>query len=159
MIKFHWSYIPLLASFIAIGGALTLQYGFNIAPCQLCYEQRYLWMATGFFALWARCFHGKIFIILTFFLLMASMVMGIYQTGTIYGLWLEATSCQAGGFSQDTAAMIGNLGHMDLNNLEFTPSCNSADQKIFGLPIPLLNSLLALMTLILSFFSIKYMSK
>lgn len=146
MFRYHWSIVIGLISVGTLLGALILQYGFDVAPCKLCYQQRYLWLATLVTACIAWLFRHKkhyqiFFLIIVALLLLGSFSIGIYQTGTIYSWWSAVIACEASSINFDA---LNAFDPQNIENLSFTPSCSNADQLVFGIPIPLLNAFIAI---------------
>ncbi len=158
MFRYHWGIIIMIISMGAIFGALIMQYGFGIAPCELCYYQRYLWIATFIVASLAWLFRKKksyqvILLIATALLLFASFGVGMHQTGTIYAWWGAIVSCEASVVDFDG---LNAFDPANTGNLSFTPSCSSTDQLIFNIPISLLNAFVAIICLFYLAFCIKF---
>lgn len=151
MHKIYWSIIPFLASIFAASSALLLQYFMNFRPCELCYTQRYIWYATAAISVIAYFWRNKIFIYLVLLLILASIIVGIYQSGMVFEWWTGVTQCGAGQFDANQLGNLSNLSNMDTNNLQFNVSCSSIDQKLFNfLPLPLANTLFAGFTFIIT---------
>lgn len=137
--------INLLIIFFAVAAivsALVLEYFFNILPCRLCTYQRILWLLLTFVAAVNLRFCNKsadiikrlLFIIIVL-LLVTAIVISVYQSGTIYGLWQEVYSCSSSEFDLTKATI-------SLDNVQLSVPCNSLDQTVFALPLPVYNTIL-----------------
>ena len=92
--------MPLLL----LGGAYVAQYGFGLAPCEMCWWQRYPHFAALAFAVlaWLRP-PGTTAISLAALGLAISGVIGLFHAGVEYGWWEGLTAC-----STDNLASSGN---------------------------------------------------
>ncbi|MGR3374835.1 disulfide bond formation protein B [Pseudooceanicola nanhaiensis] len=78
-------------------GALAFQYLGGLAPCKLCYWQRYphaLAVAIGVLALWLG---GRTLARLGALAALATAGVGLYHTGVERGWWEGPTSCSGAG--------------------------------------------------------------
>jgi disulfide bond formation protein DsbB len=95
----------LLALFIpaaALGTALTSQYGFGLAPCEMCHWQRwphYAALVPALAALLLPMGTGvkRSLIILTALLVAISGLIGAFHAGVEYQWWPGLTSCSTTG--------------------------------------------------------------
>ncbi len=113
---------PFIAPLVAILGASAAlivawisQYGFGLAPCELCYWQRYGYgaaIAIGFLAFIAernrkKSSVGRIILSLAFF---ATAAIALFHAGVEYHWWQGFTSCTGnlatGGSVEDLLAAI-----------------------------------------------------
>ncbi|MFV0320928.1 MAG: disulfide bond formation protein B [Alphaproteobacteria bacterium] len=151
MQKIHWSIFPFFAAIFAASSALLLQYFMNFRPCELCYTQRYIWYVTAIVSAIAYFWRKRIFIYPILLLILASVIMGLYQSGMVFEWWTGVTQCGAGQFDANQLGSLSNLGNLDPNNLQFNVSCSSIDQKLFNiLPLPLANALFAGFTFVIT---------
>lgn len=85
---------------IALATALTSQYGFGLAPCEMCHWQRwphYAALAPALAALVLPLGEGakRGLIILAALLIATSGLIGLYHAGVEYHWWQGLTTCTA----------------------------------------------------------------
>jgi len=85
---------------IALGTALTSQYGFGLAPCEMCHWQRwphYAALVPSLAALLLPLSAGakRGLIILAALLIAVSGLIGLYHAGVEYHFWQGFTTCTA----------------------------------------------------------------
>ena len=91
----------LVASSI-LGTAYIFQYGFDYAPCDLCYKQRYPYMAiialSGFWVIKNDVSNKttQIITLICGLLLVGNGVLGGFHAGVEYGWWQGPTACTSG---------------------------------------------------------------
>ncbi len=107
----------LLSALVPAGllaGAYGSQYIGGLAPCEMCYWQRYAHMAALFFALGAMALsrmpdRGRIFVWLAAAAIFASGAIGAYHAGVEAGIFEGFTQCTAtanAGSAQDMLNQI-----------------------------------------------------
>lgn len=144
-----WYQFSFWLAIAAIAAVYFLQYVMNIAPCDLCYKQRYIWYAIASISLVAHFYHNRLLFFIITLLFIASLGLALYHTGIIYGLWIGPTSCS------NQSLNISNLQNTDfssLSNLSYPALCSSADQKLFGIALPFNNAILSVFGLLTHIF-------
>lgn len=132
----------LLGSGGALLGALYFQYGLGLAPCALCYDQRYAHGASLAAAGLALLTNGRPRLGLISFaglaLLVGSAIAG-YHVGVEQGWWPGPTACSAPDFAKLDIEQLRAA-------LEATPviRCDEITWSLFGLSMAGYNFLLSL---------------
>ncbi len=145
MFRFSWYMVMAITSAFVLVSALFFEHVLLISPCKLCYYQRYLWMgvfATSIMGFLLRETYHRVLMWIISLLLICSVVIATYQTGTIYHWWGEVISCQS---NISDFSSLGSLNDLDLQKLSFQPSCSNVDQLIFNVPMPVFNALISLL--------------
>ncbi len=102
---------------LAVPTALLLavyfaQYGFGLAPCEMCWWQRYPHFAAIALALPALLTLGTrigdVLLRLAALALAVSGLIGAFHAGVEYGWWEGLTSCSSTGLGNDPLASIMN---------------------------------------------------
>lgn len=134
--------IALLAPALLLGGALLSQYVGGLAPCEMCYWQRWPHAAAIIFALLAILLRGArgggFLLVLAALAIAVSGGIGVFHAGVEYGWWEGLTACStsnAGGSPQDI-----------LNTIMATPlvRCDVAQWTLFGISLAGYNAILSL---------------
>ena len=91
----RWLALALPAALL--GGAYLSQYGFGLAPCEMCWWQRYPHMAAIVFALLAfRARPVAPLVGAAALGILGSGLIGAFHAGVEYGWWEGLTACTAG---------------------------------------------------------------
>ncbi|MBK5264380.1 MAG: disulfide bond formation protein B [Alphaproteobacteria bacterium] len=134
--------IALIAPAGLLGGALLSQYVGGLAPCEMCYWQRWPHAAAIIFALFAILLRGgtggRFFLILSALFIATSGGIGVFHAGVEYGWWEGLTACStstAGGSAQDI-----------LNSIMATPlvRCDVPQWTLLGISLAGYNAILSL---------------
>lgn len=134
--------IALLAPAGLLGGALLSQYVGGLAPCEMCYWQRWPHAGAIIFALFAFLLRGgvagRFFLILAALAIATSGGIGVFHAGVEYGWWEGLTACStsgAGGSAQDV-----------LDIIMATPlvRCDVPQWTLFGISLAGYNAILSL---------------
>lgn len=134
--------IALLAPAALLGGALLSQYVGGLAPCEMCYWQRWPHAAAIIFALLALLLRGgaggRFLLALAALSIAISGGIGVFHAGVEYGWWEGLTACSTndvGGSAQDI-----------LNNIMATPlvRCDAPQWTLFGISLAGYNAILSL---------------
>ncbi|WP_432769596.1 MAG: disulfide bond formation protein B [Sphingopyxis sp.] len=93
--------VAFAAPLLLYGGALVSQYGFGLAPCEMCYWQRWPHQAAIVLALLALLLRGndtamRALTTLAAFAIAISGAIGIFHAGVEYGWWEGLTTCASG---------------------------------------------------------------
>ncbi|MAC81365.1 MAG: disulfide bond formation protein B [Rhodobacteraceae bacterium] len=91
--------LAALGSAALLLGALGFQYIGGLAPCHLCYLQRYPHAAAVAIGVLALAFRARILCLLGALAAAASGVVGIYHTGVERHWWQGPTTCTSGSVS------------------------------------------------------------
>lgn len=92
--------LAFLVPAIALGGALTSQYGYGLAPCEMCHWQRWPHYAALVPALVALLLPvppnlRRLLVIIAALLIATSGLIGVYHAGVEYHWWQGFTTCTA----------------------------------------------------------------
>ncbi len=132
----------------SLGVAVVAERFFDVFPCKLCMDQRYvLWGLAGLSAL-AACLYKKTWVhIMALFGVLGSLALSVFQLGVEQGWWKYAcpTMPIPSYIKADPAKVVDYLQH--------TKSCRQA-WKLLGIPVSLLN-LLAMASFIVLYISLR----
>ena len=79
---------------LLLGGAYLSQYGFGLAPCEMCWWQRYAHFAALGIALLSTVLAPKrVWIALAALAIVAAGLIGGFHAGVEYGWWEGLTAC------------------------------------------------------------------
>lgn len=138
----HLPLLLLLGSGGALLGALYFQYGLDLAPCALCYDQRYAHLgalvAAGL-ALLAPARLRRMLILLAGLALLSGAGIAGYHVGIEQGWWSGPSGC--------SAPALANLDIDELRAaLEAAPvvRCDDVPWSLFGISMAGYNFLLSL---------------
>lgn len=139
LLAVRW-FFPLViaASALALGTALTAQYGFGLEPCVLCQYQRIpYWAAVGAaaVALWVPASDRAGIALVIVFIFACGTALAFYHFGVEQKWWHAATACAAqGGLPMDFDAFrAGPL-------TPIAKPCDAIDWTIFGVSITAYNA-------------------
>jgi disulfide bond formation protein DsbB len=136
--------IAIAAPTFLLGGALLSQYVGGLAPCEMCYWQRWPHAAAIIFALLAILLRGgaggRVLLVLAAIAIAVSGGIGVFHAGVEYGWWEGLTACStsaAGGSAQDV-----------LNSIMATPlvRCDVPQWTLFGISLAGYNAILSIGT-------------
>lgn len=132
----------LLGSAGALLGALYFQYGMGLAPCALCYDQRYAHGAALVPAAFALLVRGRAQMLLVglagLVLLVGAGIAG-YHVGVEQGWWAGPTGCSAPAFADlDIAQLRAAL------DAAAVVRCDEIPWSLFGISMAGYNFLLSL---------------
>lgn len=124
----------LLGSGALLGGAYYFQYVEGLAPCDMCYWQRYPHMvaiAAGLMAVasfaWPR--FAFVFTLTAIAALFVTGGIGVYHAGVEWNFWEGPSSCTGPAFDSTAPASGGVLGSL---NKVHGPSCSVAALRVLG---------------------------
>ena len=130
-----------------VGGALFIEHGLGVKPCDLCLQQRIPYyvgtvLAAGAAVIAARRPRGTapaLALSLVALLFAAGSIGGAYHAGVEWGLWAGPTGC-TGGISRPAA--MGDF----LRQLETVKvvRCDEVAMRILGLSLAAWNAVIAL---------------
>ncbi len=134
---------------ITLGAAFIAQYGFGLAPCQLCLWQRWPYAAAILLGLaaWRNAKLRPWLLGLTGLAFLATSGIGAFHTGVEYGWWKGLESCGGGGTAQSIEALRAQIMSAPIVR------CDEVAFRFLGLSMAAWNALwgLALALLTLSF--------
>ena len=128
--------LALLVPLALLGRAYISQYGFGLAPCQMCWWQRYAhFAALGFAVLaWLRP-PGIIFVALAALAIAVSGMIGGFHAGVEYRWWEGLTACATGS--------LGGGNPLDAIMNAPLVRCDVAPWSLFGISLAGWNFLLS----------------
>jgi len=86
--------LAVLVPAALLGGAYVAQYGFGLAPCEMCWWQRYPhFAALGIGALSYVLKPGRVWAALAGLAILTSGALGGFHAGVEYGWWEGITGC------------------------------------------------------------------
>ncbi|MBX3453225.1 disulfide bond formation protein B [Ferrovibrio sp.] len=96
---------------ITLGAAFVAQYGFGLAPCQLCLWQRWPYAAAILLGLaaWRNQALRPWLLALTGLAFLATSGIGGFHTGVEYGWWKGLESCGGGSTAQSLEALRAQI--------------------------------------------------
>ncbi|MBX9884625.1 MAG: disulfide bond formation protein B [Novosphingobium sp.] len=102
--------LALLVPSALIAAVYVAQYGFGLAPCDMCWWQRYPHFAAIAFALAAWATRGTrlggALVALAALAIGASGAIGAFHAGVEYGWWQGPTACSSTSLGNDPLASI-----------------------------------------------------
>ena len=123
-----------IASLTLILTALGFQYIGELAPCDLCYKQRWAYYSAIALIPLALFFYGRDFKSFSRYVLIGMAVvfflntlLGIYHSGVEWKLWAGPTGCAGTG---DLSATIDLLG--ELEKVKIVP-CDKVQWSLLGI--------------------------
>ena len=132
--------VALAAPLLLYGGALLSQYGFGLAPCEMCYWQRWPHQAAIILALLALLLRRSDSAMRTLTLLAAvaiaiSGAIGVFHAGVEYGFWEGITTCAT-----------GSAGPVSLDAIMNAPliRCDTAQWTLLGISLAGFNAIFSL---------------
>lgn len=140
------SYV-LLAAVGSLGllvGAYGFQYLGELAPCKLCYWQRYPHMAAVVIGVFALMIPGRLLPFLGALAAFSSAAVGGYHTGVERELWQGPTTC--------TSTPVGGLSTNDLfDQIMAAPlvRCDEVAWEMLGLSMASWNAIASLALVLL----------
>ena len=141
--------IIFLYSFLALGFALILEYGFGLRPCRLCTLQRIPYLIIIFIIIIQLLLKpsGKLITILVFLCLLAELAFSLNHSLLSLGV-INSSGCES---AVALPSGIDNLKNA-LQSNTLIIDCENANKKILGLHLSSYN---ALASIIFLFFIIK----
>ena len=154
----YWPWFTLILSASLLIGAWIFQYGFDYAPCQMCYWQRHAHKVVIGLSVAAILFNrfgfGKprFWMVLIILGLLVSFGLGFWHMGVEYKWWEGPKSCSAvGGFEVfDPDDLLSSLGDPIK-----PPACSDAVWHFLALSMAGWNALISLVGAGLSLMALK----
>ncbi len=125
-----------LAIAATIGGALVFQYGFGVAPCELCYLQRIPYyvampvaLLSAFLPNGSRTIRLGLAMLALIFLV--NVAFGIYHSGVEWKFWAGPAACSgpAGGVADSGLDLLQQMAQAAV------VSCSEASFRFLGLSL------------------------
>lgn len=153
----HWPLIAFLLSAGLLGGAYAFEYIGGLAPCQMCYWQRYAHMAVLAAALLAMIVQRlglpapikRASLLLIAIAFGVSAYIAIWHMGVEYKWWAGLESC-LGAPSADVFSIDDLLGSLE-EPMKIVP-CDEAAWTLFGISMAGYNAALSTLALLASLF-------
>lgn len=138
--------IIFLYSFLALGFALILEYGFGLRPCRLCTLQRIPYLIIIFIIIIQLLLKpsGKLITILVFLCLLAELAFSLNHSLLSLGV-INSSGCES---AVALPSGIDNLKNA-LQSNTLIIDCENANKKILGLHLSSYNALASIIFLIL----------
>ena len=122
---------------VLLASVLTAQFGFGLAPCEMCHWQRwphYAALVPALGAFVVRAPRGRVLLVaLAALCIAASGAIGVFHAGVEYHWWQGLTRC--------TAPMGGSIA--DILNAPLT-RCDVAAWTLFGISLAGYNAIVSL---------------
>lgn len=122
-----------------IAAVYIAQYGFGLAPCEMCWWQRYphfAAIALAFGALATRGTRlGRALVVLAALAIGTSGAIGAFHAGVEYGWWQGPTACSSTSLGDDPLASIMNAPLI---------RCDTPAWTLFGISLAGFNFLISL---------------
>ena len=138
----------LIASSVALFGAIVLEYVLGFIPCQICIYQRWPYFLTVLFAIvmLARPKNFTLFFFLIIICLFFGVGLSVYHIGVENGIFSASDICSG---SYNNVKSLDDL-QKQIDSLQSLPSCDVA-QKLFKIPISQINLIYSLFILVIGF--------
>ena len=129
--------VALVTPLGLLGGAYVAQYGYGLAPCEMCWWQRYPHFAAVAFAAlaWLRP-PGSIMVVLAGLAMAISGLIGGFHAGVEYGWWEGLTACSTSTLGSGGSALDAIMNAPLVR-------CDVAPWSLFGLSLAGWNFLLS----------------
>ena len=150
----------LLMGFIFIGSlslilaALGFQYIGELAPCDLCYKQRWTYYIAIAIIPIALFLYGrdmpqisKLILIVMALVFFANTALGIYHSGVEWKLWAGPTGCSGSGSLDDTINLL-----KELESIKIVP-CDKVQWSLLGISMAGYSALASLALGLISLFT------
>ena len=134
-------WLAILGAVGALLGAFFFQYVVGLAPCQMCYYQRYAHVAIIVAGVLALAVPGRATLVLGALTGLVSAAIAFYHTGIERKWWAGPSACS--GAAEDLGALSGS----DLLSTEAPAPvvrCDEIPWEMFGLSMANYNVLLSL---------------
>ena len=130
-----WLVLLGLASAAALASAYALQYLAGFEPCQLCYWQRYPYMAViAVAAVGVASRFVRLGLLLVLVLFLTGMGLSLYHVGVEQGIFALPAGCAAGG----TATTVEELRALMMTA---PPPCDQVSVMFIGLSLSAWNAI------------------
>ena len=144
-IKKYWVFIVLLFSSIAILGALTAEYIFDILPCKMCLYQRYLYyfiIIISLIFLFSKTIPLKLYFWISSFSFAIGLIFSLWHVGIEQKILPGLSGCSS---IVNISQSLTTLKEQILNQNIIT--CDEITWSIMGLSVATINSILLIFLL------------
>lgn len=132
---------PLLAllALFTLGAAFVAQYGFGLAPCELCIWQRWPYLVAAIFGLaaWPAAPLRPWLLRIAALCFLATSGIAVFHAGVELGLWQGLTSCSGGGTATTLEALRAQVAAAPVVR------CDDVPFRFLGLSMAAWNALWA----------------
>ena len=140
-----WLILLGLASAGALASAYALQYLAGFEPCQMCYWQRYPYMAViGVAVIGVASRFIRLGLLATLVLFLVGAGLSVWHVGVEQGIFPLPTGCVAGG----TAATVEELRALVMTA---PPTCDQVTVSFLGLSLSTWNGIASLVLAAITF--------
>ncbi len=137
--------LALAVPALLLGGAYISQYGFGLAPCEMCYWQRWPHMAAiGLAGLGLILRNNAKTAPQSWWAVLAAAIaiavsggIGVFHAGVEYGWWKGLTACATAGALQPGSVLQGGITTVVVR-------CDEAQWDLFGISLAGFNALFSL---------------
>lgn len=144
-----WLKLLALASASALAVAYLLQYGFGFEPCQLCFWQRYPYMAAiavAVVGVISRYVRLALLALVLLFLIGAGIA--VYHVGVEQGVWALPAGCATVDGATSVAELRAQLATQ-------APACDQVTVSLLGLSLSAWNGLTASLLMLASILALR----
>jgi disulfide bond formation protein DsbB len=140
MTREQFLYIAIGGSAAALIGAYGFEYIGGMAPCQMCWWQRYAHMAAIVIGVLALLLKGRTLPYLGALAAFAGAAIALYHTGVERAWWQGITSCSTGSIAGlDVTQLLDPAA-----NVAAPVRCDAVAWEMFGLSMASWNGILTL---------------
>ena len=130
-----WLVLLGLASAAALASAYALQYLAGFEPCQLCYWQRYPYMAViAVAAVSVASRFVRLGLLLALVLFLIGIGLSLYHVGVEQGIFALPAGCAAGGTATTVEELRAQL-------MTAAPACDQVSVRFIGLSLSAWNGI------------------
>jgi disulfide bond formation protein DsbB len=140
-IRYRSHVLAMLVPALLLGGAYISQYYFGLAPCEMCYWQRWPHMAAvglGLVAFGLRARPQSWWFVMAAAIAIAiSGLIGVFHAGVEYDWWEGLTACSTVGAMEPGSILNSQLSDRVVR-------CDEAQWTMFGISLAGFNALFSL---------------
>lgn len=140
MTRTNFILLAILGSAAALAGAYAFEYIGGMAPCQMCWWQRYAHMAAVVIGILALILKGRTLPYLGALTALTGAAIALYHTGVERAWWQGITSCSTGSIAGlDVTQLLDPSA-----NVAAPVRCDAVAWEMFSLSMASWNGLLCL---------------